>query len=56
MKIIEIMIIAMLTCGCTISINVVNSKGTANDVIDETQSPTNTTTPTVSVPISGAGI
>lgn len=51
MKYIEIMFASMLTCGCTQSINVIHSEGVATDMIDETQSPTNTTTPTVTLPI-----
>jgi len=53
MKILEIMIIAMLTCGCTISINMVHTEGQATDLIDEVQSPTNDVKPELSIPVSG---
>lgn len=53
MKIIEAIILTMLTCSCTISINMVSTKGTASDVIDETQSPTNDLKADVSVPVKG---
>lgn len=37
--------------GCTYSINMVHSNGSASDVIDETATPTATTN--VTVPVSG---
>ncbi len=39
--------------SCTISMNMVSTEGTASDVIDETQAPTNDVKADVSVPISG---
>jgi hypothetical protein len=39
--------------SCTISMNMVSTEGTASDVIDETQSPTNDVKADVSVPVSG---
>ena len=54
--VIFIVLLGIMLCGCTISINVIHTKGNASDLIDEVQSPTNTTTPTVSLPISGTGI
>lgn len=36
--------------GCTYSINMIHSEGVASDVVDETQAPTATITPTVSLP------
>lgn len=53
MRYIELFIVFALTSGCTISMNMVSTKGTASDVIDETQSPTNDVKPDISVPISG---
>ena len=42
-----------LLTGCTYSVNLVHTEGSASDVVDETQSPTADVTATASVPISG---
>lgn len=47
------MFASMMLCGCTLSVNMVHTEGTADNVIDETQSPTNDVKPELSVPISG---
>lgn len=39
--------------SCTISMNMVSTEGTATDIIDETQAPTNDVKADVSVPVSG---
>lgn len=53
MKIAKFLLASILLSGCTISMNMVSTKGTASDVIDETQAPTNDVKADVSVPISG---
>jgi len=50
---IQPMFASMLLCGCTISVNMVHTEGTATDLIDEVQSPTNDVKPELSVPVSG---
>lgn len=37
--------------GCTVSVNVIRTEGTATDLIDEVQSPTNKTDANVQIPI-----
>lgn len=49
MKYITLSILAMMLTACTYSINMVHSNGTATDVIDETDTPTATTS--VEVPV-----
>jgi hypothetical protein len=51
MKIIQMIMMMVIMTGCTISMNMVNTKGTASDVIDETQAPTNDIKADVSVPV-----
>lgn len=49
MKITLISIFAFLS-SCTYSITMVHTEGQASDVVDETQTPSTTLTPTVSIP------
>ena len=43
--------LAMLALsGCTYSITMVHTEGTASDVVDETSSPTSTISPNVKIP------
>lgn len=42
--------------SCTVSMNMVQTKGSASDVIDENQSPTNDIRPDISIPIVSSGI
>lgn len=52
-----IMMIACAACmlsGCTYSITMVHTEGTASDVVDETA--TNTPSTSLSVPVSAAGL
>ena len=53
MRWIELMVLCTLLNSCTMSMNMVSTKGTASDVIDETQSPTNDIESQISVPMSG---
>jgi len=46
---------ALAVCGCTYSVNQVQTKGTASDVVDETQETSPTISPTIDVPIQSAG-
>ena len=48
-----LIIIAIFFVSCTISMNMVSTKGTASDVIDEVQSPQNDLKADISAPISG---
>lgn len=43
----------MVLSSCTLSVNMVHTAGTASDVIDEIQSPTNDIKANASIPISG---
>jgi hypothetical protein len=53
MKHLQYILISLILSGCTISMNMVSTEGTASDVIDETQAPTNDVKADVSVPVSG---
>lgn len=46
---INILMSTLLT-GCTYSINMVHTEGSASDVVDEDQSPSTSISPTVSIP------
>ena len=37
-------------CGCTYNISMAHTEGTASDVIDDTQAPTNTVSPNLQIP------
>lgn len=50
MKYASVIILATICFGCTYSVNVVHTQGTASDVVDETDSVTPNTS--LSVPIS----
>ena len=39
-----------LLSSCTFSVNLVHTEGVASDVVDETQTPSTTVTPTVNIP------
>ena len=41
-----------LLLGCTYSINMVHTEGSASDVVDETQTPTADVKPVISIPAS----
>lgn len=47
-------ILALLMCGiltsCTYSITMVHTEGTATDVVDETQTPSTTVSPDITIP------
>jgi len=45
----QLVLVAFL-CGCTCSLNVINTEGSAQDVVDETQSADPNISPTVSIP------
>ena len=42
--------ILIILSGCTYSINMVHTEGSASDVVDETQANTPNVSPTVSIP------
>jgi hypothetical protein len=44
--------IAILVTGCTYSMTMINTDGTASDVVDQNQTPTTSVSPTISVPAS----
>jgi hypothetical protein len=44
--------ILLLLTACSYSINMIHSEGTATDMVDETQSPSPTVSPTVSIPLT----
>lgn len=48
--------ISLVCTSCTYNISMAHTQGTADDVIDDTQSNTPNVSPTVSVPASLAGI
>ena len=52
MKVLISIAMCMLMTGCTYSITMVHTAGTATDVVDETQSntPSTTVSPTLSIP------
>jgi hypothetical protein len=43
------MFLVFALCGCTYSINMVHTEGTADDVVDETQTPTSNLKATIPV-------
>lgn len=45
----------LILCSCTLSFQNISTHGTAEDLVDENQSPTNTTTPTISLPVKPLG-
>jgi len=49
MKRLAVILCAILG-GCTYSINMVHTEGSASDVVDETQAPTDDISPTLSIP------
>ena len=49
--IVSLMIICFILGACTISFQNISTHGTATDLVDENQSPTNTVSPDISVPI-----
>lgn len=42
-----------LLSSCTYSITMVDTEGTASDIVDEQQTPSTSVTPTIAVPSSG---
>jgi len=42
MKVLLMVTVAFFLCGCSYSVNLVHSEGTASDIIDESQSPQTT--------------
>ena len=42
-----------LLCSCTLSFQNISTHGTATDLVDETQSPANTVSPTITAPLGG---
>lgn len=56
MKLIEIMFACCMLSSCTVSMNMIQTKGTASDVIDENQSPTNDIRPDISIPVVPGGL
>lgn len=42
-----IFLVLTLLSGCTISLNVIHTQGSASDLVDETQSPTTSTSATI---------
>lgn len=47
---ISLLILVATTTGCTYSITMVDTEGTASDVVDETDTPTTSVIPTVAIP------
>lgn len=43
----------LLNTGCTISFQIIDTHGSASDVVDDTASTTPTVSPNVNVPVSG---
>jgi len=50
MKKIMLFLAMLALSGCTYSITMVHTEGTATDVVDETSSPTSSVTPNVNIP------
>jgi uncharacterized protein YceK len=50
MKKIMLFLAIFALSGCTYSITMVHTEGTATDVVDETSSPTSSVTPNVNIP------
>lgn len=46
-------VILFAFCSCTISFQNISTHGVADDLVDETQTPSNQINPNISVPISG---
>ena len=45
------LIISLFLTGCTYSINMVHTEGSASDVVDETQTSDPTISPTLKIPV-----
>lgn len=50
-KMIQCLLIALGLCSCTVAINQVDTHGTAEDVVDTTQTNDPEVSPTISLPI-----
>ncbi len=48
-----LILLTLILSGCTLSFQNISTHGTATDLVDETQTPTNNNTPTLTIPISG---
>lgn len=49
--IVVLIVFGFIMASCTISFQNISTHGTATDLVDENQSPTNTVSPDISVPI-----
>lgn len=45
--------LTLILTGCTLSFQNISTHGTATDLVDETQTPQNTTTPSLNIPVNG---
>lgn len=44
-------IFCLVLCSCTLSFQIIDTHGTASDVVDDTQSPRNDISPTLEIPV-----
>jgi hypothetical protein len=51
MKKIMLLLAMLALSGCTYSITMVHTEGTASDVVDDTDTPTSTISPNINIPL-----
>ena len=51
LSVISILLLVSTLAGCTLSFQNISTHGTATDLVDENQSPTNTVSPNLNVPL-----
>jgi len=52
MKYLMCVFIPFLLCACTYSITMVHTEGTADDIVDESSTPSTSISPNISIPAS----
>jgi hypothetical protein len=53
MKYLSLIVLTILLNSCTLSFQNISTHGTATDLVDENQTPTNTVSPKFTIPIGG---
>jgi len=53
MKYLSLIVLTILLNSCTLSFQNISTHGTATDLVDEDQTPTNTVSPKFKIPVGG---